>query len=113
MGIRLQVDHILPKKAGGKTQEENLCLACQSCNRSKWEDTHAFDPISKQIVALFNPNTQNWFDHFRWSENGTIIIGLTACGRATVGALQLNNQYMVRARKLWFEAKEHPPREDS
>jgi hypothetical protein len=60
---------------------------------------------------LFNPNAQNWSDHFRWSEDGTIIIGLTACGRATVGALQLNNQYMVRARKFWFKANEHPPRE--
>ena len=108
MGIRLHVDHIIPKKAGGISGEENLCLACQSCNRSKWEKTHAHDPVSNQIVRLFNPNTQNWFEHFRWSEDGTIIIGLTACGRATVSALQLNNFYMICARKFWVEAGEHP-----
>jgi hypothetical protein len=111
MGIRLHVDHIIPKKAGGETDEENLCLACQSCNRSKWKDTHAIDPISNQIVPLFNPNAQIWLEHFRWSEDSTIIIGLTPCGRATVVALQLNNPYMVRARKFWVEANEHPPRE--
>jgi hypothetical protein len=111
MGIRLHVEHIIPKDAGGLTSEENLCLACQSCNRSKWYNTHARDPISTQIVPLFNPNTQNWFEHFRWSEDGARIIGLTPCGRATVIALQLNNPYMVRAREFWVKAGEHPPRE--
>jgi hypothetical protein len=111
MGIRLQVDHIIPEKLDGATSEENLCLACPSCNRSKWKHDHAPDPVSKQILPLFNPNTQDWFEHFRWSEDGTIIIGLTPCGRATVFALQLNNPYMVRAREFWVKANEHPPRE--
>ena len=91
MGISLQVDHLIPKKAGGKSSEENLCLACPSCNRAKSGQTHAPDPLSEQIVPLFNPNTQNWFEHFRWSEDGTLIMALTPCGRATVLALQLNN----------------------
>jgi len=110
MGIRLHVDHIIPKKLGGTTIEENLCYACQSCNRTKWEKTHALDPISQQIVPLFNPNTQKWFEHFRWSDDGTKIIGLTPCGRATAIALQLNNPCMVGARKFWIEANEHPPK---
>lgn len=30
-----EFEHILPRKAGGKTVLENLCLACPSCNRYK------------------------------------------------------------------------------
>jgi 5-methylcytosine-specific restriction endonuclease McrA len=55
MGIRLHIDHIVPEKAGGISSGENLCLACQSCNRSKWQKTHSTDPVSNQIVRLFNP----------------------------------------------------------
>jgi len=110
IGIRLNVEHIIPKDAGGLTSEENLCLACQSCNRAKWYHTHARDPISNQMVPFFNPNTQNWFEHFHWNDNGTKVIGLTPCGRATVVALQLNNPYMVRAREYWVNANEHPPK---
>ncbi|BAZ12013.1 HNH endonuclease [Calothrix sp. NIES-4071] len=34
---------------------------------------------------------------------------ITACGRATVIALQLNNVYAVTVRQAWVSAGWHPP----
>ncbi len=34
-GARLVIDHIIPEAAGGPTVQENLCLACHSCNEFK------------------------------------------------------------------------------
>ena len=39
-----------------------------------------------------------------WSEDGTEIIGLTVCGRATVEALKLNNEFAKQARAIWHDA---------
>jgi hypothetical protein len=60
-------------------------------------------------VLLFNPRTQHWYEHFRWSEDGAYIIGLTAIGRATVETLKMNSAYIVPARRHWVEAGWHPP----
>ncbi|MCI0692744.1 HNH endonuclease [candidate division KSB1 bacterium] len=109
IGDRLQVDHIIPKAAGGATSDGNLCLACSACNRFKRHQTRARDPITGQLVRLFNPNKQNWFEHFRWSDDGILIIGRTSCGRATIVALNLNNLRKIRARKIWIRFNEHPP----
>ena len=51
------------------------------------------------LTALFNPRTQRWHDHFKWSADGTQVVGLTPCGRATVVALQLNNLVAIKERK--------------
>ncbi|MEA5469208.1 hypothetical protein VB714_10030 [Spirulina sp. 06S082] len=58
---------------------------------------------------MFNSRQQRWSDHFQWSKDGTEIIGLTACGRATVAALQLNNSLAVVVRRNWVRAGWHPP----
>ena len=33
--VPLQVEHIVPKSAGGSSRISNLCLACQKCNQKK------------------------------------------------------------------------------
>jgi len=38
-------------------------------------------------------------------------MGQTACGRATVLALQLNNAYAVTVRQAWVSVGWHPPTE--
>lgn len=105
----MHVEHIIPKAAGGPSTEENLWLACPLCNGYKGTQTHGTDPESGEQVSLFNPRRQTWREHFRWSEDGTLITGQTACGRATVVALQLNNEHLVRARRRWVMAGWHPP----
>lgn len=109
MGMPLEIEHIIPKAAGGPTVRENLWLACHRCNEYKGALTHAPDPLTGDCIRLFNPRTQCWRDHFAWSPDGTLIVGLTPCGRATAEALRLNNEYVVEARRFWVEAGWHPP----
>jgi 5-methylcytosine-specific restriction endonuclease McrA len=106
---RLQIDHILPIVKGGTDDVNNLCLACELCNQSKWKQTEAIDPETQSIVLLFNPRTQIWKEHFKWAANGTRIVGLSSEGRATVSALKLNNPLAVRVRSNWVQADWHPP----
>lgn len=105
----LEIEHIIPQAAGGLTVRENLWLACHRCNEFKGDRTQAVDPLTGERVALFNPRTQRWREHFTWSPDGTLVVGLTPSGRATVVALQLNNLYVVEARRFWVEAGWHPP----
>jgi len=105
----LEIEHIVPKSKGGTDDEENLWLACHSCNLFKSDQTHGRDPLTGRRVRLFNPRRQQWKRHFRWSEDGALIIGRTACGRATIVALNLNNLVAVTVRRNWIAAGWHPP----
>jgi hypothetical protein len=100
---RLQIDHIQPVAKGGVDSEDNLCLACELCNQYKWTQTEAHDPETGKMLSLFSPRQQKWAEHFIWSEDGTEIIGQTACGRVTVEALRLNNALAVLVRRNWGE----------
>jgi hypothetical protein len=106
---RLQIDHIQPVAKGGTNTEDNLCLACELCNQYKWTQTEGLDPKSGEVVSLFNPRNEQWREHFVWTSDGIEIIGITACGRATIGALRLNNNLAVIVRKNWVQAGWHPP----
>ena len=105
----MHVEHIIPRAADGPSIEDNLWLACPLCNGHKGAQTHGTDTASGERVPIFNPRTQAWHEHFHWSEDGTLIVGRTACGRATITALQLNNEHLVRARRRWVMAGWHPP----
>lgn len=109
MGIPLEIEHILPEVTGGLTVRENLWRACHSCNKFKGGRSEFIDSVTNTLVPLFNPRFQRWREHFQWSSEGTLIIGLTPCGRATIEALQMNNEYIVEARHLWVIAGWHPP----
>ena len=108
-GQLCQIDHIIPQARGGASTEENLCLACAACNGFKLDRIEAADPESGQTTALYNPRQQRWADHFAWSEDGIEILGLTACGRATVAALKFNRPLAVAARSMWVGIYRHPP----
>mgnify|MGYP001558078120 CR=1 FL=1 len=110
-GVPLEIDHLIPLSAGGSSREENLWLACRRCNSFKRSQTHALDVVTGQGVRLFNPRKQQWNRHFEWSQDGTRIIGKTACGRATVLALQMNNDLIVDARGSWVNVGWHPPKD--
>lgn len=109
MGIRLHFEHLIPLVLGGLTILENLWLACPLCNGFKGTQTQAIDPETHESVPLFHPRLQNWYEHFAWSDDGAEIIGQTPIGRATTIALQLNNEYIVPARRRWVAAGWHPP----
>lgn len=104
-----EVEHIIPKAQGGGDEEWNLCLACRLCNSHKSMRLEALDPLSQTVVPLFNPRAQAWRDHFHWSQDGVKIVGLTPIGRATVEALQLNNEIAITVRRNWVLVGWHPP----
>ena len=106
---QLEIEHIIPKAVGGNDDEDNLWLACRLCNNYKGVQTHGEDPLTKRKTRLFNPRSQKWSQHFTWSDDGILIIGITACGRATITALQLNNSYAVPVRRAWVSVGWHPP----
>ncbi len=102
-------EHIIPIAKGGDTTLDNLCYACGGCNGHKYTKTEGIDPTSKIVVALYNPRTQNWPEHFAWSEDYLYVVGLTPTGRATVYALQMNRPGVVNMRTLLLLAGKHPP----
>lgn len=109
IGPLLEIDHIVPQSKGGTSYEDNLCLACPMCNSHKADRLTAIDPETEQTIPLFNPRTGSWSDHFEWVEDGAVIKGKTAKGRATVAALQMNHPDIVAARRLWVNVGWHPP----
>lgn len=108
--LTLEIDHIIPLSLGGETLSDNVCLACRLCNANKRDVIEATDPQTHTQQPLFNPRTQRWHDHFRWDETGTILIGLTPIGRATIEQLQMNDLDTIEARKIWVETGLHPPK---
>jgi len=113
VGTPMEIDHLIPESLGGQTEEQNLWLACSLCNDHKGCRIAALDPISGQVVRLFDPRHQVWGEHFRWTEQGDQILGLTPTGRATITALHLNRPSLVKARQLWVRVGWHPPRDDT
>ena len=105
------VEHIHPKSLGGPTTLENLAFACAGCNGHKATKTRALDPETGAAVPLFHPRRQRWENHFKWSEDATLVIGLTPTGRATVEALRLNRPGLVNLRRVMRLAGEHPPQD--
>jgi hypothetical protein len=108
LGMPLEVDHIRPEAAGGKTERANLCLCCRSCNGYKWQRTSAHDPQTGRRVRLFHPRQQRWSAHFGWSADGASLLGRTATGRATIVLLRMNNDLIMDLRRLWVTLGLHP-----
>ena len=105
--ITFEIDHIIPEKHRGATDEANLCLACFDCNRNKGSDFASFDPVTDQIAPLFNPRRQLWVDHFKLENS--LIKPLTPQGRVTVFVLQLNESFRVEERAALTESGLYPP----
>lgn len=93
-----QIDHIRARKHRGPGTLENLCLACAQCNGAKASNAAGFDPLSDDLVVLFNPRLDDWHEHFYW--DGALLRGHTAVGRATIQVLNINESTNVKLRAL-------------
>ncbi|MCZ7638922.1 MAG: HNH endonuclease [Verrucomicrobia bacterium] len=91
-----EVDHIIASQHGGPTAPENLSLSCWDCNHLKGPNLASVDPISGDVVRLFDPRQDCWAEHFQL--DGPRILGLTSKGRVTVFLLQFNAPERVRQR---------------
>ncbi|HEY7419924.1 MAG TPA: HNH endonuclease signature motif containing protein [Ktedonobacteraceae bacterium] len=101
-------EHIIPSSRGGKTEVDNLALSCQGCNNIKYKRVSGLDPVTGQTVPLYNPRQDKWVEHFTWSNDLTLLLGLTPTGRATVELMQLNRTGVVNLRQLLLLAHKHP-----
>jgi HNH endonuclease len=102
-------EHIIPLIKQGLTILLNLAFSCGGCNAHKKDKTEAFDPLTRQLMPLFNPRTDTWSDHFLWSDDDLQIIGTTPTGRATVQLLKVNREGNINLRQLLKMAELHPP----
>ncbi len=93
----------MPSSVGGPTEENNLCLACPSCNRYKAARQFVVESIllSGEIVPLFHPRNQRWSEHFEWAPGTLEVVGRTPTGRATLALLRLNRPQLLPLRYLW------------
>lgn len=104
------VDHIVPVSSGGRTELDNLALACPRCNAAKWTHTVASDPDSGEVVRLFDPRRDNWSDHFQWSDTDpTWLEARSPTARAMAELLELNSQHRRQVRHWLIALGLHPP----
>jgi len=106
-GATFHIEHIIPQCRGGLSDLDNLVLACPGCNLLKASSIMAIDPVTGGQVALFHPILQLWSEHFRF--DGYQIGGLTAEGRATVEALNLNHPRRQHIREVEEAFGLYPP----
>jgi 5-methylcytosine-specific restriction endonuclease McrA len=91
------MEHIIARQHRGKTEPDNLAVSCGYCNLHKGPNIAALDPESEQLVPLFHPRRDQWADHFFW--DGTIVVGRTPIGRATLELLAMNDWERVELRE--------------
>lgn len=103
-----EVEHILPRSAGGDDSTDNLALACSSCNRYKSNFRTGYDAADEVTVALFDPRRDDWANHFVFEPATAQLVGRTATGRVTVVSLHLNSDFQIRARRLWSQSGLYP-----
>ena len=106
--VTFHVDHILPRVQDGPTVLENLALACVTCSLKKSARTHAIDPKTGEEIQLFNPRSDEWLDHFAFSDNGSIA-PQTPIGRATADLLAMNRPAIVLIRRELAILGRFPP----
>ena len=72
-GVRLHIDHKIPKAWGGKTTEENLWAICSTCNEGKKNFYKTLDAglmkeilrhksVHRRIAELLRTKKGNWID---------------------------------------------------
>ncbi|WP_420459231.1 HNH endonuclease [Neolewinella sp.] len=98
----LQVDHIIPKKQQGTTDEKNLIGCCARCNLLKGVSIAVYFPGDGEIHPLYRPRKNEWSHHFRLEDNGTIH-SKTLIGEGTIRLLSLNQDNRVETRKILTE----------
>jgi hypothetical protein len=96
-GATFHVEHAVTKSRGGADEESNRAWCCPSCNLHKSDRIVSKDPLTQEMVPLFNPRTDVWAEHFVW--RGYLIVGTTPYGRAAVAALDLNHPRRVLIRR--------------
>lgn len=97
-----EVEHIIPLSRQGTNEEENLALACRSCNLRKGIRISGIASSSNTEVPFFHPRKNQWSEHFQINIESGEIIGITAVGEVTLEYLEMNSPAQLAARRLWI-----------
>jgi 5-methylcytosine-specific restriction endonuclease McrA len=97
----LEVEHVIPPGQGGSQADDNLALACRSCNLHKSDYLDGPDGSTQAVVRLYHPRRDEWRAHFSVETTG-VIVGMTPAGRATVQRLRMNSPLQLAARQQWM-----------
>jgi hypothetical protein len=92
------VEHILAKQHGGSDDPDNRCWSCHHCNLHKGPNLSGRDPLTGNVVRLFDPRHQLWKRHFEW--HGAVLVGRTQTGRATITVLDINAPQRIQLRQM-------------
>jgi len=98
------VEHVIAKQHGGEDHHANRAWSCHRCNLCKGPNLSGRDPLTRNIVRLFDPRRQSWKRHFEWY--GAILVGRTQSGRATIAVLDINDPKRVELRQVLIDADE-------
>ena len=96
VGLDYHIEHIIGLQHGSPNSLSNLAYACSYCNWKKGPNISTILFLGGELIPLFNPRTQNWFDHFEVKKGE--ILPLTNIGEATIKLLDLNQSARVDAR---------------
>ncbi|MGA2870830.1 MAG: HNH endonuclease [Verrucomicrobiota bacterium] len=95
--LPFHIEHVIPRKHGGKDVAENLALACHHCNLHKGTNLSGFDPKTGKMSRLFHPRLDDWNEHFT-NDHGEIS-GCSVIGRTTVNLLRMNMDGRLQLRE--------------
>lgn len=100
------IEHIISRQHGGSDHPDNLAYACSICNWKKGSNIATILEKGGSFIPLFNPRTNNWFDHFA-VENG-VFAAKTLIGAATIKLLELNFLDKIIERRELARAGRYP-----
>ena len=89
-------DHIIAIQHGGPDSTNNLAYCCSQCNWKKGPNISTLLKFGGDLIPLFNPRLQNWFEHFEAKQGR--IFPLTLIGEATIKLLELNQPNKIEER---------------
>ena len=97
-----QIDHIRSLKHGGKTDLDNLALACGLCNLHKGTDLGTALSKTRHITPFFHPRLDIWNEHFELT--GPLILPKTEIGAATIQVFLFNEVERIMERQILVDA---------
>ena len=91
------LEHIIGLQHGGSSLPDNLAHVCSWCNWKKGPNIATILTSGGELIPLFNPRLQNWFDHFSADPSGQVF-GESPIGHATIKLLELNHLERIKER---------------
>lgn len=90
------IDHIIGVQHGGSSSLNNLAYVCSACNWKKGPNISTILHLDGPLIPLFNPRTQDWFEHFEVKKG--ILEAKTLIAEATIKLLELNRDNKIEER---------------